>query len=82
MSLVTTELAPTTEPSPIVTPGRTTTLRPSHTLSPMTVGPLYGWDPGWSRWLSSSMTDANGAMSTLLPILMSWEASMDTPPFM
>ena len=27
------------------------------------------------------MTDANGAMSTLLPILMSWEASMQTPPF-
>jgi hypothetical protein len=40
ISLVTTECAPTTDPEPTVTPGRTLTLAASHTLSPMTVGPL------------------------------------------
>ena len=40
MSLVTTECPPITDPEPMVTPGRTVTLAASHTLSPMTVGPL------------------------------------------
>ena len=40
MSVVTTELAPITQRSPIVTPLVTTTLAPHQTLSPMRVGPL------------------------------------------
>src|SRR5215475_6301277 len=39
-SRLTTEWAAITDPAPTVTPGRTVTLPPSHTLSPMTVGPL------------------------------------------
>ena len=40
MSVVTTELAPITQRSPIVTPLVTTTLAPHQTLSPIRVGPL------------------------------------------
>ena len=40
MSDVTTELAPITQRSPIVTPLVTTTPTPHHTLSPIRVGPL------------------------------------------
>ena len=40
MSVVTTEFAPITHRSPIVTPLVTTTLAPHHTLSPIRVGPL------------------------------------------
>ena len=40
MSLLTTELAPMTQRSPIVTPLVTTTWAPHHTLSPIRVGPL------------------------------------------
>src|SRR3954462_12794300 len=39
-SLVTTEFAPTTQRSPIVTPLVTTTFAPNQQLSPMRVGPL------------------------------------------
>ena len=38
MSLVTTEPAPMTQLSPIVTPGQTMTPPPSHTLSPIVMG--------------------------------------------
>ena len=40
MSWVTTELAPITQRSPIVTPLVTTTWAPHQTLSPTRVGPL------------------------------------------
>src|SRR5690349_4044881 len=40
MSDVTTEFAPMTQRSPIVTPVVTTTFTPHHTLSPIRVGPL------------------------------------------
>ncbi len=38
MSFVTSEQAPITEFSPMVTPGSTVTLAPSHTLQPMVTG--------------------------------------------
>src|SRR3954454_2555138 len=40
MSLVTTELAPTTQRAPIVTPLVTTQFAPNQQLSPIRVGPL------------------------------------------
>ena len=59
-SSVTTELAPMTQRSPIVTPLVTTTLAPHHTLSPMPLGPFEvnpcqgTGRPGSSkRWLPS-----------------------------
>ncbi len=60
MSCVTTLLAPITQRSPIVTPLVTTTFAPSHTLSPMRVGPLEekpchgtGLSGSSKRWLAS-----------------------------
>src|ERR1017187_3219938 len=81
MSLVTTELAPTVDPSPMVTPGRTTTFRPSHTLLPTTVGPLQRGAPGSIWWRLSSMIDEYWAIRTLLPTITSCHASIQAPPF-
>ncbi len=60
MSLVTTELAPMTERRPMVTPLVTTTLAPSHTLSPKVTGPFEvkpchgtGLSRSSKRWLPS-----------------------------
>src|SRR4051812_11012470 len=59
-SRVTTELAPITQRSPIVTPLVTTTFAPHHTLAPMRVGPLVvkpchgtGLSGSSKRWLPS-----------------------------
>ena len=46
MSFVTTEFAPITDPSPMVTPGITQTFRQSQTLFPITTGPRYIFAPG------------------------------------
>ena len=58
--MVTTELAPITQRSPIVTPLVTTTLAPSQTLSPSRVGPFEvkpchgtGFSGSSKRWLAS-----------------------------
>ena len=60
MSRVTTELAPITQRSPIVTPLVTTTLAPIQTLAPIRVGPLVvkpchgtGISGSSKRWLPS-----------------------------
>ena len=60
MSVVTTELAPITQRSPIVTPLVITTWAPHQTLSPMRVGPLVvkpcqvtGCSGSSKRWLAS-----------------------------
>lgn len=79
MSRVTTEWAPITEPFPTVTPGMTATFRPSHTLFPMTVGPLYFTESGSTKCRSSSMIATNAAMSTLFPIRTSCHTSIDVP---
>src|SRR3712207_5576524 len=59
-SVVTTEFAPITQRSPIVTPLVITTLAPHHTLSPTRVGPLEvkpchgtGLSGSSKRWLPS-----------------------------
>ena len=79
MSRLTTEWPAMTDPAPMVTPGRTVTLAASHTLSPITVGPLYKGVPGSSSCRLSSMTDTLGAIMTLSPIRTSCHESMLTP---
>ena len=47
----TTEAAPTTAPSPIVTPGSTTTRAPSHTSEPITTSASrFGWSITGVPW--------------------------------
>ena len=60
MSSVTTEFAPITQRSPIVTPLVTTTFAPHQTLSPIRVGPFVenpchvtGLSGSSKRWLAS-----------------------------
>lgn len=49
ISLVTTLPAPITEPCPIFTPGKTTTLPPSYVLSPISIG--IAFSKPWFRRL-------------------------------
>jgi hypothetical protein len=84
-SVVTTELAPITQRSPIVTPLVTTTLAPHQTLSPMRVGPLVvkpcqvtGLSGSSKRWLAS-VTKQPLANMQCSPISTSATAATWTP---
>ena len=87
MSCVTTEFAPITQRSPIVTPLVTTTFAPHQTLSPIFVGPFVvnpcqgtGFSGSSKRWLPS-VTKQPLANMQWSPISTSSCAATITPMF-
>ena len=77
ISRVTTEPAPITALSPMVTPGKTVTLAPSHTFSPMVIGlslkPPCKRSTGSMAWLVQIRLHP-GPMSAQWPMVMMFES--------
>ena len=82
MSLVTTEPAPMTQLSPMVTPGQTMTPPPSHTLSPIVMGSAASREQArgvGSRGWTGVSSWTFGPIWQCAPILI-WATSRATSP--